>query len=143
MCDMMSRHWRLVYTGLFTTPQEPLVKHNHGVSWRTYVNVKKTSPASDSETNIRRGAAVADVFLIQLILSQSLITCPTNPPRQPPYSISSPDPTNQNDEVRCPRSFLPRPPHPRSTCCSSASPPSPHVPKDCQPLGEVDRRERL
>jgi hypothetical protein len=151
MCDMMSRYWRLGYTGLFTTSQEPLVKHNHGVSWRRYVNAKKNSPASDLEMDIRRGAAVAELFFIQLILSLSLTTRSINPPRQPPISISLPDPIsislpnpiNQNDEVRCSSSILPRPPYPRSTCGSSTPSPSPHVTKDHQSLGEVDWRECL
>jgi hypothetical protein len=143
MCDMMSRYWRLGYTGLFTRSQEPLVRHNHGVSWRRYVNAKKSSDAGDQKMDIRRGAAVADVHFIQLIVSLSLTTLPTNPPRQLPISISLPDPINQNDEVRCSSSILPRTPYPRSTCGSSTPSPSPHVPKDHQSLGEMDWRERL
>jgi hypothetical protein len=140
---MMSRYWRLAYTGLFTTSQEPLVRHNHGVSWRRYVNAKKNLLAPDLEMDIRRGAAVAEVYLIQLILSLSLTTFATNPPRQPAISISLPDPINQNDEVRCSSSIIPRPPYPRPTCGSSTPSPSPHVTKDHQPLGEVDWRECL
>jgi hypothetical protein len=143
MCDMMSRYWRLAYAGLFATSQEPLVRHNHGVSWQRYVNAKKSSDAADKKMDIRTGATVADISFIQIILSLSLTTYPTNPPRQPPISIFTPDSLNQDDEIRCSSSILPSPPYPRSTCGSSTPPPRTHVPKDHQPLGEVDWRERL
>jgi len=93
--------------------------------------------------NIRTVAAMADVLFIQLVFSLSLITRPDNPSLQSPSSIPLPNPTHQNDEVCCPRSFLPRPPHPRSSCRSSTPPPRPHVPKDRRAMGEMDRRECL
>jgi len=143
MCDMMSRYWRLTFTGPFMTPQEPLMRHYHGVSWPRYVNAKKRLHPVDQEMTIRGGAAVADVHFIQFILSLSLTIYPTNPPCQPPISISPPDPINQHDEVRCSSSILPRPPHPRSACGSSTPPPRSHVPKDHQPVGKVDWRQCL
>jgi len=69
MGDLMSRSWRLTHTGLITTLREFIVRHVHGVSRRTYVNAKKSSDAADLEMDIRRGAAVADILFMQLILS--------------------------------------------------------------------------
>ena len=66
----------MVFTGPLTTPQEPLVGHNHGVRWPRYVNAKKRLHPIDQEMTIRGGAAVADVLFIQLTLSLSLTTCP-------------------------------------------------------------------